>query len=67
MIDTDKNGFVTKAELQFLMNNIAKGAGIPPPNHKEVDEAMKLLDANGDGSVSFDEFLVLVKEVLKNL
>ena len=49
------------------MNNIAKGAGIPPPNHKEVDEAMKLLDANGDGSVSFDEFLVLVKEVLKNL
>eukprot|EP01016_Furgasonia_blochmanni_P051126 TRINITY_DN7_c0_g2_i3.p1 TRINITY_DN7_c0_g2~~TRINITY_DN7_c0_g2_i3.p1 ORF type:complete len:176 (-),score=49.56 TRINITY_DN7_c0_g2_i3:3-530(-) len=64
-IDTDKSGNISKSELQLLMNNIAKSAGIAAPTPKEVDEAMKALDTNNDGTVSFDEFIVLVREVLK--
>ena len=51
----------------MMMTNVAKAANIAPPSSSDIDKAMEVLDANGDGSVDFEEFIVLVREVLKSV
>ena len=63
-VDTDKSGFVTRDELAVLMTKIASDCKIATPSPAEVDNAMKAIDANGDGQISCDEFKVLVVAIL---
>ena len=63
--DKDKSGFVSKQELEPLAAQIASLTGIPAPTKIVVHQAMHFLDKDHDGQVSFDEFKVLVTEMLK--
>jgi len=63
-VDTDKSGFVSRSELEVLMNKVASDCKIPAPTSAEVDDAMKAIDANGDGQISVDEFKVLITAIL---
>ena len=38
--------------------------GTQPPSANDVNEVIKHLDTNKDGVISFDEFKVLIKDVL---
>lgn len=64
-IDTDKNGFIDRRELEALMKKVAQDCRIPIPNSSDVEDAMKAMDTNGDGQLSFDEFKVLVILILR--
>ena len=40
------------------MNDIAKDLGASLPKQDEIDEAMKIIDANKDGKINFLEYKV---------
>ena len=55
-IDLDKNMFVGAAELRHVL--ICMGELI---TDEEIDEMIRMVDVDGDGQVSFDEFNKLAK------
>jgi len=53
-IDFDNNGFVGVGELRYLL--VAMGER---PTDDELDEMLRLFDIDGNGQISYDEFLLL--------
>ncbi|ESQ46793.1 hypothetical protein EUTSA_v10027748mg [Eutrema salsugineum] len=49
--DVDKNGFITEAELRYVMT---KDGG--KVTDEEVDEIIRKADVDGDGQINYDEF-----------
>jgi len=66
-VDTDDSGYISESELETLMKNIASQCDSPTPTRGDIQDAMRAIDTNNDGRVSFDEFKVLIIEILKNL
>ncbi|KAK2954613.1 putative Calmodulin, striated muscle [Blattamonas nauphoetae] len=54
--DQDGNGYITRDELRDMMINL--GEKLTPD---EVDAMIKEADLDGDGQVSFDEFVRMMK------
>jgi Ca2+-binding EF-hand superfamily protein len=54
VIDVDKDGYIGGAELQGLLGQLL-GADA---SAEAVEGLIKLADANGDGRIDFEEFLV---------
>ena len=52
--DRDGNGFISPAELKKAMRRLGEKL-----TDKEVDEMIKEADTNGDGQVSFEEFVAM--------
>mmetsp|Transcript_105 Transcript_105/g.437 ORF Transcript_105/g.437 Transcript_105/m.437 type:complete len:170 (-) Transcript_105:37-546(-) len=55
VFDRDKNGSVSASELKHVMNNLGE-----PVTNKEVEEMIREADADGDGELSFEDFLSFV-------
>lgn len=53
--DLDRNQFVGAAEIRHILLNIGEAA-----TDEEVDEMIRMIDRDGDGQVSFDEFYEMV-------
>ena len=53
--DLDKNNFVGAAEIRHVLINIGEQV-----TDEEVDEMIRMVDTDGDGQVSFDEFYSMV-------
>ena len=53
--DLDHNGFVGAAEIRHVLINIGEQV-----TDEEVDEMINMVDKDGDGQVSFDEFYEMV-------
>ena len=53
--DKDDDGFISKAEFKKKIKSILKKLGIEIPND-EIKDAFKLIDSNGDGNITLDEF-----------
>ena len=66
-VDMDESGFISQNELEALMKSIAQQSKVEPPSKQEIQDAMKALDTNNDGKLSFEEFKVLVVSILKGL
>jgi calmodulin len=56
--DTDGNGFLDKEELKNAFKDFKGGL-----TDEEVDALMVEADTNGDGKVSFEEFVALIKKI----
>ena len=54
--DLDKNNFVGAAEIRHVLINIGEQV-----TDEEVDEMIRMVDSDGDGQVSWEEFYALVK------
>ena len=63
-VDTDKSGQIDNAELAKVMEGISNDLGVAPPSKAEVDEVLTHLDTDKLGKIDFDEFVVLIKDVL---
>ena len=63
-IDTDKNGSISKDELEPVMEILAIMVGIPIPTSLVIHQAMKVLDKDRDGEISFEEFKGLTVQTL---
>eukprot|EP00598_Pedospumella_elongata_P004657 CAMPEP_0184971550 /NCGR_PEP_ID=MMETSP1098-20130426/3765_1 /TAXON_ID=89044 /ORGANISM="Spumella elongata, Strain CCAP 955/1" /LENGTH=732 /DNA_ID=CAMNT_0027493697 /DNA_START=159 /DNA_END=2357 /DNA_ORIENTATION=- len=53
--DLDKNNFVGAAEIRHVLINIGEQV-----TDEEVDEMIRMVDSDGDGQVSWDEFYSMV-------
>lgn len=53
--DLDKNNFVGAAEIRHVLINIGEQV-----TDEEVDEMIRMVDTDGDGQVSFEEFYIMV-------
>ena len=66
-VDEDGSGFLELTEMKKVMSQVAADVGCEAPSEQQVMEVMKELDVNGDEKISFEEFKVLIIEVLKGL
>jgi len=55
--DLDKNNFVGAAEIRHVLINIGEQV-----TDEEVDEMIRMVDKDGDGQVSWDEFYAMVNK-----
>ena len=53
--DLDKNNFVGAAEIRHVLINIGENV-----TDEEVDEMIRMIDTDGDGQISFEEFYIMV-------
>jgi Ca2+-binding EF-hand superfamily protein len=64
-VDTDKSGQIDAAELEKVMVQIASDMGADPPSKEDVQEVLEHLDTDKSGKISFEEFKILIKDVLE--
>jgi Ca2+-binding EF-hand superfamily protein len=64
-VDSDKSGQIDAGELEKVMTQIATDLGADPPSKEDVLEVLGQLDTDNSGKISFDEFKVLMKEILQ--
>ena len=64
-VDTDKSGQIDGGELEKVMVQIATDMGADPPTKEDVMEVLEHLDADKSGKISFEEFKVLIRDVLE--
>ena len=46
------------------MEGISNDLGVAPPSKDEIQEVLTHLDSDKSGKIDFDEFVVLIKDVL---
>jgi hypothetical protein len=63
-IDTDRSGHISKDELKIVLLNVSKAMKTNPPSDEQIEETMKEIDSNNDGTISFDEFVELLRLIL---
>ena len=63
-VNTNKTGEINYTELEAVMIQVSKDLGTKPPTSEDVSEVLNHLDTNKDGVISFNEFKVLIRDVL---
>jgi Ca2+-binding EF-hand superfamily protein len=64
-VDTDKSGLIDSSELEKIMVQIAIDMGADPPTKEDVYEVMEHLDEDKSGKIDFNEFKILIRDVLE--
>lgn len=66
-VDVDNSGYIDEKELYQMMCNTASEFQIANPTLEEVQTTMVSLDRNRDGKISLDEYIELVKGLLREM
>lgn len=66
-VDTNNSGLIEASELESLMKQISKDMGIPQPSKSDVDDVLKQLDKDKNGKIDYNEFKVLIVDILKSM
>ena len=64
-VDTDKSGTIDAEELEKVMVQIANDMGAEAPTKEDVCEVLEHLDKDRSGKIDFNEFKVLIHDVLE--
>ncbi len=64
-VDSDRSGQIDGTELEKVMVQIANDMGAEPPTKEDVVEVLDHLDADKSGKIDFEEFKVLIRDVLE--
>ena len=66
-VNTDKSGEISKSQLEAMINQIFTDLSNELPTKKEIDEVFDYLDTNKKGTLNFENFKVLIKDIIKNM
>ena len=66
-VDTDHNGYIDEYELEKIMAQISSDMGAEPPTKEDVKEVLEHLDEDHSGKIEFQEFQLLITDILKAL
>ena len=66
-VNTNKSGEIDKSQLESMMNQIFSDLSNELPTKKEVDEVFDYLDSKKKGTLSLEDFKVLVKDIIKSM
>jgi Ca2+-binding EF-hand superfamily protein len=66
-VDADKSGSIDSIELERVLAQISSDMGADPPTKEDVNEVLKYLDTDNSGKIEYDEFKVLIKDVLESM
>ena len=66
-IDVDSSGHLDLKELETIMLRISADMGVEPPKSSDIEEVFIGIDRDGDGSIDYEEFSLLIKNVLLSL
>jgi len=66
-IDSDKSGKIDTKEIKEIMERIAVEMGTDKPSDRDVDQVIKHLDTDGSGTIEFEEFKILIKDILESM
>ena len=66
-VDADKSGKIDASELETLIGKFSGDIGLPPPPKEDVDGIFAALDTDQSGTLTIDEFKVLIRAVLEAL
>ncbi len=66
-VNLNNTGEIDKSQLEAMMNQVYTDISHELPTQKEVDEVFNYLDSKKKGSISLDDFKVLVTDVIKSL
>ncbi|KAF9973849.1 hypothetical protein BGZ73_002879 [Actinomortierella ambigua] len=61
VFDKDDSGTISKQELRSLLKTVGEKI-----NHTELEQKFQEFDSDKSGLIDFDEFLVLMKRLMKN-
>ena len=64
-VDSDKSGTIDATELEKVMVQIATDMGADPPTKEDVCEVLEHLDTDKSGKIDFNEFKILIRDVLE--
>ncbi|UJR13846.1 hypothetical protein I4U23_000856 [Adineta vaga] len=56
LLDRDGDGSISNSEIHSLMNSLGYS-----PSHEDISSVISKVDIDGDGSVDFDEFLIMMQ------
>ena len=66
-IDTDGSGHLDFKELETIMLRISSDMGVESPKQQDIEEVFKGIDRDNDGTIDYEEFSLLIKNVLLSL
>ncbi len=66
-IDVDGSKYLDNKEIETIMLRIAADMGVEPPKKQDIDEIFKGIDKDNDNKINYDEFSLLVKNILLSL
>ena len=66
-VNTNKSGEIDKSQLESMMNQIFSDLSNELPTKKEVEEVFDYLDSKKKGTLSLEDFKVLVKDIIKSM
>ena len=61
--DTDKSGTLDRKELKKILDVAVEGTG-QTVTEQDINDALREIDTNNDGSVSKSEFTALIQKLL---
>ena len=62
--DTDNSGDITLSEIEAKFFQTSKNQ--TPNSKKELKNLFDKIDINGDGKISFEEFSIMIKDIINN-
>ena len=66
-IDVDNSGHLDVKELETIMLRISADMGVEPPKPQDIEEVFKGIDRDNDGTIDYEEFSLLIKNILLSL
>ena len=66
-VNTNQDGKIDKSQLESMMNQVYSDIFHELPSKSKVDDVFDYLDSKKKGYISFEDFKVLVKDVIKSM
>ena len=65
--DVEGQGHLDLKELETIMLRVSADMGVEPPKPQDIEEVFKGIDRDNNGSIDYEEFSLLIKNVLLSL